>query len=245
MNNILIEQLHHLDRNVRSQAALDLGKLGDARLSDVLVHALYNETDFYVREDITWALVRMGDAAVQPLIDLLQHPNPSARHHAAHVLGKIGDSRAVDALIDALQDTDVTVLSKTIFTLGQLGDVKAVPAIVQLLGHEHHEVQTTVTNALERFGAAPQPFLIEALRHERWQVREQSADILGLIGNREIVPLLANLLTDEHWQVRFSAVTALGHLGGTQAKAALQTITDDPNPKVSGLVPKILKRMKS
>ncbi|MBZ0282316.1 MAG: HEAT repeat domain-containing protein [Anaerolineae bacterium] len=245
MIETLTQQLHHLDRNVRSRAALDLGNLGDQSALDVLIHALYTEMDFYVREDITWALVRMGSTAVQPLIDLLGHSNPAARHHAAHVLGKIGDARAVDALINTLQDSDVTVLTKTIFTLGQLGDVQAAPAIVHLLGHENHEVQTTVANALERFGNASLPLLIDALTHERWQVREQAAEILGLIGDKETIPALATLLTDEHWQVRFAAVTALSHIGGADAKEAIQAMHNDPDQRVRGLVPKVVKRLKS
>lgn len=244
MTATLIEQLRHPDRNIRSAAALDLGKLGDQSVLNSLIHALYTETDLFVREDITWALVRLGDAAIQPLIDLLRNPNPAARHHAAHVLGKIGDPRAVDALIAVLKDNDITVLTKTIFTLGQLGDVKAIPAIAQLLGHDNRDVQTTVTNTLEQFAPDSIPFLIDGLQHERWQVREQAVDILGLVGSRDLIPVLTPLLADEEWQVRFAVVTALGHIGGADAKAAIQTLENDPHERVNGLVPKTLKRMK-
>ena len=67
----LIEELHHPDKNVRGKAALSLGKLGDIALLDTLLHALGTEPDLYVREDITWALVRIGGEALEPLIDLL------------------------------------------------------------------------------------------------------------------------------------------------------------------------------
>ena len=100
--NTLIQELHHPDMNVRSKAALDLGKLGNAEVLEPLLQALSSEPDMFVREDITWALVRVGEAGLQPLIDLLASPNPAIRHNATHVLGKIGDARAVEALIHML-----------------------------------------------------------------------------------------------------------------------------------------------
>ena len=81
--NTLREQLRHPDNNLRSQAALRLGKLDDADALKLLIDALRTEPSLYVREDITWAIVRKGDAAVLPLIDLLRDPSPAARHHAA------------------------------------------------------------------------------------------------------------------------------------------------------------------
>jgi HEAT repeat protein len=222
----LTEQLHHPDRNVRGQAALNLGKSGDISALPFLLDALVAEPDLFVREDITWAVVRMGDDALLPLIALLEDANPAARHHAAHVLSKIGDQRATGALINALQDSDAKVVLKAAHALGQLGAFEAIPALVGLLGHENREVQTTLATTLEGFGEAALPRLIEALSHAQWQVREHAADILGLIANREVVPALVALLGDSQWQVRFAAVNALGSIGGAQAKAALRQHND-------------------
>lgn len=91
----LIEELHHLDKNIRSQAAVTIGKLDDANGIAPLIQALITEPDMYVREDITWALVRLKDTALQPLVDLLDDENPSTRHHVTHVLSKIGGQDVV------------------------------------------------------------------------------------------------------------------------------------------------------
>lgn len=238
----LIEQLSHPDRNVRSEAALSLGKLGDPSAVDALLKALVADSDLFVREDITWALVRLGDFAVQPLIDLLQDANPAARHHAAHALGKIGDKRAVEPLINALNDDDRNVLLKSAFTLGQFGDVKAIPALINLLGHGDTEVQSMIDNVLERFGASTLQPLIDSLDHERWQVREQAADILGLIGDQDVVPLLIDMLDDPEWQVRFAAMNALNHIGGIKSKKAIMGMGNDSDERVRALIPKLVKR---
>ncbi len=242
--NTLIEELRHPDLNVRSQAALSLGKRGGTDALDALLQALGSEADTLVREDITWALVRMGEAALAPLITLLDDPNPAVRHNATHVLGKIGDVRAVEVLIHVLQDTDITVLLKAAFALGQIGDVRAIPALMQLVGHEEHEVEASVGQVLASFGEAAVPALIEATHHERWQVREQAADILGMIGGEQTVPALVAALADDDWQVRFSAVTALGYVGGVSAKAAVESMRDDRDSRVRSLTSTVMKRVK-
>lgn len=105
----LTEQLRHPDHNLRSQAVFALEQLPDDAKIDALLQALTVEANFFVREDIVWALVRIGDAVVHPLMALLDDAAPSVRHQAAHTLSKIGDPRAVTALLVALHDHEPAV----------------------------------------------------------------------------------------------------------------------------------------
>ena len=239
----LTEQIHHPDSNVRSQAALHLGRLDDARGLDALLDALITEPDLLVREDITWALVRIGVPAVPPLLALLGDTNPSTRHNAAHALGKVGDALGVDSLIQTLDDADPNVVQKAAFALGQIGDARAVTALVGLLGNDHRDVQAAVNSVLEGFGAAALEPLAGALASPRWQVREQAADILGMIGDELSVPALAQALDDAHWQVRFAVVTALAAIDSISARRALQAALNDPHERVRGLASRLLKRL--
>ncbi|MEO8608420.1 MAG: HEAT repeat domain-containing protein [Chloroflexota bacterium] len=243
----LIEELHHPDKSVRGQAAIKLGTWSDSESLQMLLQALARETDLYVREDLTWSLVRRSEAAIMPLIQLLSDPNPAIRHHAAHVLGKIGDPRAVDPLITVLgdQDQDTAVITKAAFALGQIGDTRAIPALMNLLGHSEREVQTTIVNVTETFGVDAVAPLLNVLQHERWQVREQAADILGLVGDQAITPALIVALEDEHWKVRFAIVAALGSIGGSTAKAALQKMQTDSDARVRELAQKCSGRVKA
>ena len=153
--SLLVAQLRHQDREVRTAAALSLGKAADASAVEALVQALAAEPDFFIREYITWSLVRLGDAAVLPLMDLLDHERPVARHSAAHTLSKMGDARARDALIDALQDDHAGVVAKAASALGKIGDAQAIPALIGLLGHEDRELQATLVAVLEGDLAPP------------------------------------------------------------------------------------------
>ncbi len=233
--------LHHPDRSTRSRAIFALAEGNDANALDTLLTALCDEQDLLVGEDITWALVRMGDVAIDPLINLLHHTDPLVRHRVVHTLGKIGDARAMDAVITATQDPDNKVVCKAVFALGQLNDTRAIPALVGLLGHDNREVETMLMSVLEGFGAVALPYLIEAIRNDQWQVREHTADVLGVIGMEEGLPVLIEALNDAQWQVRFSAVTALGHIGGISAKEALLAMPTDSDSRVAELVNKLMK----
>jgi HEAT repeat protein len=232
---IMLEQLVHPDKNMRGPAAIALGGSYVADALDGLLARVGHEPDFYVREDITWALVRMGEAAIAPLIGLLNDESAAVRHHAAHTLGKINDPRAVEALIGALHDSDHMVAARAAGSLKVIGVAQAIPALAGVLGHPHRETQTAVAEALERFGAEAIPAVLEAMNDTRWPVREHAADVLGQIGDKAAVPALTAALRDEHWQVRFAAVTALWHIGGAAAKAALREMTPDADERVREL----------
>ncbi len=147
-----IDNLHDPDKNVRARTALELGKLADPATVHSLLQALATESDFFVRENLTWSLVRMADAAVPMLMQMLSDARPQARHGAAHTLSKIRDPRAVGALVDTLRDTEPSIVSKAAFALGAIGDVDSVPALVDVLGGEDRELQSTLVSVLEGFG---------------------------------------------------------------------------------------------
>lgn len=235
----LIEQLSHPDRSERAKAALRLAAIDEAGVLDALLDAMRTETDTFVREDITWSLVRIGAAAVEPLIELLKHADPVVRHHAAHTLGKIADARALSALLATLQDPAPLVAGKAMFAISQIDDARAVPVLIESLGHESSEVRTALMKALEHFDAASLTPLIAALQSPRWQTREHAADILGVleeVGDAAIEPLIATL-NDPQWEVRFAVVNALSRLASAEIqrlkiRKALATVQQDENLRV-------------
>jgi HEAT repeat protein len=238
-------ELRHPDKNTRANAAVELGKLGDASTADLLVEALAAERDFFVREYLTWSIVRMADAATPLLIRMLHDARPQARHGAAHTLSKIADPRATAALIATLRDDDRAVVSKAAFALGAIGAVEAVPAIVNLLGGTDRELQSTLVSVLERFGANALPAVVDALAHADAQVRAHAAEILGVIADPGGVPALTNALADEEGDVRFAAVHALANIGGEAATEAMRPICNDADTRVRALAVKMLDRAKT
>ena len=241
----LIEQLYDEQAAVRSQAVLALGEMRHADSVAVLVHVLTVETDLNVLEDTTWALVRMGDVAVEPLIALLAHENPTVRHQVAHVLGKIGDARAVPALIKTLSDVDDSVRLKSVFALGQIGDAQAIGALVNMLTDENVDVRVMVADVLEQFGKAAAVAVIPQLQHENWRVRDLAAEILGRIADEYAVEPLLAVLNDECWQVRFTVVNALRDIGDVRAIEPMQQLLEDESKHVVAMVNHALAALKA
>ncbi len=240
-----ISNLQHLDKNVRIEAALDIGKLADPTAIPALIQRLGSETDFFVRENIVWALVRMGDAAVLPTIDVLQHGDAPVRYHAAHVLSKLGDRRAVAALIEALHDDDSMLSQKAAYALGSLRDVRALPALLELLGADGSEMRSTIHDAITAFGSAA----VEPLSHRLGRdarttaIRVEIVEILGSIGGAEAVAPLAAALQDQAWEVRFAAVNALRRQEDPLTVPALATAIDDVHPHVRSLARRAVQEL--
>jgi HEAT repeat protein len=95
----------------RKAAASALGKIGDPRAVGPLIAAL---DEGFTRAEATEALVMLGDAAVEPLIAVLQARQVSdgifdGLISVAEILGKIGDSRAEAPLTAALDDTNANL----------------------------------------------------------------------------------------------------------------------------------------
>jgi HEAT repeat protein len=241
MTAALINDLAHPDRSVRGRAAIALGELREDATVEPLIAALVAEADFFVRENLTWALVRLSEPALPLLIDRLRDPDPAARHHSAHVLSKIGDPRAVEALIERLADVDAVVVSKAAYALAAMGAARAIPALIAQLGHPASETRTAISQSLERFDAAAVPALITALKVDHTAAREHAADALALIADPAAVPALITTLADPEARVRLAAVTALDHIDD---QAAMDALADhhDPDPTVVYLIERVVKR---
>lgn len=236
--NDLVARLRDPDRNVRLQAALDIGKLNEAGAAGALIEALAAEPDFFVRETLTWSIVRLGSAATPLLMDRLEDESPSVRHDAAHALSKIGDPHALAALVTILGDENSAVVSKAAFALGQIGDASAIPALVALLGRDDRELESALNAVLERFSTAAVQPLVQALADENWRTREQAADALRGIGDTGAIAGLTTLLGDPCWQVRFAAVNALGEIGA--APETFETVRDDDDRRVRALALRLM-----
>ncbi|WP_132992849.1 HEAT repeat domain-containing protein [Gordonia zhaorongruii] len=84
--------LRAADSSTRLQAALAVGTDPDARVLDLLIERCRVESDFFVRDMLTWALTRFPvEATVPMLVAELDSSVPQARSQALHTLSKVGE----------------------------------------------------------------------------------------------------------------------------------------------------------
>lgn len=243
--------LHSPDKNVRIETAVAIGTGGDPGRIDELAAALAVEHDFFVRETLIWALVRMGGPAVGTLVGLVASGDPEVQVPAVQVLGKLGDAAAAPALVDALADADTAVRDRIVFSLGQIRDPGSLPALVTLLGRHHGESASTLVTAIESFGEQAFDVVLARLDDADAHVRGQVVDLLGFMGAPRCVAPLAGAAADPQPEVRLRALAALHTLvpevadqldetAGSAAAQAVRRAMDDPDRRVAVLAQRVL-----
>lgn len=160
----LAEVLNDDDWHVRKYAATAIGKTGGEKAIPLLLKVL-NDND----ADVSWkaivALENIGEASVEPLIDIFKNGDWHIRGRAAEALGKIGDERAVQPLIHALEgkrknERNKYIRGKAAEALGLIGDERAVQPLIKALEDKNIYVRLRAEDALERIRSAGKAYWI-------------------------------------------------------------------------------------
>ena len=118
-------------------------KVGDGKAVPALIK-LFRDSSKIVRETAGTALICIGQASVNPLVEALKDKDFVVRCHAARALGgmttdyQIGrtwvrDANVVDALIATLKDPDRAVREDATIALGMIGDSRAIDALLEAM----------------------------------------------------------------------------------------------------------------
>lgn len=188
-------------------------------------------------------LVKIGSAAVGPLLHALDDSVPTVRSGAARALGKIGDARALAALIFRLRyDIDAEVRKNAAWAL-RMGGSQAVDALGDALGDEDEWVRFGASVVLAKIGQPALRPLITALHHQSILTRANAAEALGRIGDRRAANALARMLTDDPF-VSFQAAVSLGRIGDARAVPQLVEIVRRNIPELAAKAIKALGQVK-
>lgn len=210
----LMAALGSSDRGTNAADALAM--IGDARIVAPLLASFddgkgssskYPSSQWdYQREDspIKRALVKLGTAAVDPLVTALKEGNNSVRFHAAEILGLIGDPRAIPALTAALNDPDYEIREMITIALGQIGGPKAVEPLICALEDKGDQVKIAAERARGFHGNR----IIRGCL-----VRKAAAEALGRIGDQRAIEPLSRALVTDDGQVLKTVASALDSCG--------------------------------
>lgn len=117
-----------------------LGLAGDVQAIPLLIHGLSHD-DVDVRKAARWALIRIGEPAVLPLIRVLLDSDHPWRWFAADALDRIGDVRARTPFITVLLDKRAGqyVRAAAATALGRLGGPGSFELLTQRLNDDDEE----------------------------------------------------------------------------------------------------------
>jgi HEAT repeat protein len=161
----LLNPLHQLmsaladgDESTRLKAALAIGSYPEPALVDTVVARCAVEPDFYVRDMLTWALLRHpAELTVPRLMDEIRTNDGQARSQALHTLSKIQDAATGPAITQSLlRDSDDDVARSAwraavvLVPHGQEKDL--AEELATQLGRGDRDVQLSLSRALVTLG---------------------------------------------------------------------------------------------
>ena len=194
------------ERNVSMSAADALGELRDPRAVPDLLARL---DDSGVERGVARGLLALGDAALDPLIDVLLHEGRAKRRErAAFVLGLSRRPRVVPTLVAALRDRVKDVRFESASALGHFGEPALAP-LIELLDGDDEQTQHLVLYALGVM-ADPRavPHLLTALRSGSEGLAQRAARSLRSVKGAAVGPLVGRLHGDGAPQTRWYPAAA-------------------------------------
>ncbi|MGQ3683488.1 MAG: HEAT repeat domain-containing protein [Candidatus Loosdrechtia sp.] len=214
---------------VRREAVLTLGRLGNILSVPVLLETFNAETNTDVRYDIVRTLGTLGDrrAAFTLRTILMQEKSWHLKGAAVGALHRIRDDKAISDLAhilvtDAGEEATWT-RSKAAWVLASMGE-KAVPHLIRALSDNEEVTRIRATWALVKVGLPALPSLRIVLRDPDTRTRERAAQALGWIENENAVTALTWALNDKEPSVVSAAAWALGRIGDPRALVSLKSL---------------------
>lgn len=245
----LISALENDNIAVKRSAVKALGKIKTEKAIESLINCLGND-DLEVRINVLDALeklnwkpknlkekanyliakqkwkecVKVGEPALESLINALSFEYYVERASSAKVLGEIKSEKAVEPLICALKDSHSDVIENAAEALGKIKSEKAVDPLINALKNKKSvEGRSSAAKALGEIQSekAVDP-LIKAMGDDYSEVRVQAAWALGEMKSKKAIEPLIKALRDKDYEVGWCAVEALKKIGTAKALKAVK-----------------------
>ena len=164
------------DQSVRLKAALAAGTFPKPEYIDVLVEQCASEPDFFVRDTLTWALMRNeATKVVERLKPELISENPQAKSQALHTLTKIGEKRYYslithEHLFDSNDKVAVTAWRAASVLVPEDEKTTLTSILITQLGRGDSDVQFDLTRFLCALGDCIVEPLTEAVKSPKEEV---------------------------------------------------------------------------
>lgn len=210
-----------------------------------LIRTLGESEDYFERQKAAWALVEIGEPALDPVIDALERGEFSdLRYKSAWILGRIGSARAVEPLCRALlNDPDYVVREWCAAALEALGSPEGIPALALAMRQDSSkDVRLRSAVALRNIRAVDA--LQDLLSSADPEVRGMAVTGLAKIGDRGSLDRVAALVRDEEMEVRRRSAAFMGEFACDEALDCLELALQDCEPAVRAEALKSLGRIK-
>ena len=222
-----------MDLGVRDSKA---GTAEEARRELTEIMAKLDEAGDNRRE--AYALVEQipdqGEAGINALLTLAEHPNPHIREFAIMFLGQLEVREAERVIVASMYDSIKRVRSSAIVAAGDIKSSLASDSLMVMLTHPALDNNTfLICGALGSIGRAEaMPVLEEALQDGAWYTQIAALDAIMKIDPETGLSCAIAELQDEQVQVRRNAVMVCIQSGNTSTIDPLRSVLDDEDFEV-------------
>jgi HEAT repeat protein len=185
---------------VRQAAAKALGNTGHPAAVPFLMEALRDPYWWFEREtasgDLLNAIERMGDAALEALIEALKDKEGAVRKFAATLLGRMGNPRAIEPLGMALYDLHHDVGKASAEALVNFG-VNSFEVLVEALEHPEMWIRIHSVDVLPKVREPRVALvLLEMLKDSEREVRKHVIEAMGELGDPRTLAALQEIMSN-------------------------------------------------
>ncbi|MDD3627406.1 MAG: HEAT repeat domain-containing protein [bacterium] len=208
----LIDKLStEIPRHERNAAGRELLEIGDPAIP-LLIKSL--ETDDWMKQYCIIQTLTYLEAkeSVPHLIPLLNSEKKEIAISVAIAIGQIGDKRGFEPLHDVLKETnDTHRKSAIIIGLGLMGDKRAIPILKKELKESKNIIiQIHAAGSLGRLGNKEGfSTVLKYLKSKDIEEKTNAIQAIGIIGDKQAVPILEEILTDPNEKYKSQVLLSL------------------------------------
>jgi len=234
--------LDHLDQSdsLSHEAALAILTAAGPRVVPLMVEKIGAIDNLAVRKAISTMLVCIGESAVPAMLRMMGDSRWYIVRNLSAILGDIGAREALPELQICLQHADLRVCKEAIRSLAKIGGEDAEAAIIDVLrGHDSSLFPQVIASL---GGMKSRKALVELLHIvcssdiflKRLPLKIDALGAVAMIGDRQVVPILADILASRHivvpgrWkQYKIAIAGCLARLGDSRALPILKKMASD------------------
>lgn len=220
---LLTEALSDPDREVYACACGALSKIQSKQAISILIGEI-SENDEDRCSIVTNNLIKIGELAVEDLLEAYYRLTRRPRAYILKALGRIGGKQTRSVYIDALSDSDYDVFWVATAIQRTVRDPLAVSPLLASLSHEYWLRQF---RAIQTLGVIGDKRSVEPLRQilqdnqRNLRVRGSAALCLAKIDASKAIEPLLIALKDDNPDLQLSALIGLSHTGEAEIVAPL------------------------
>lgn len=165
----------------------------DAREVKQWIARLHKRPEITTASGLFYLLAMTVEEVFDPLVALVNDPDPLLRQLAVMILGERYEEQAIPALIAAMADPDSNVQFHAVEAVGRLRAAEAVPALVPLVRSPCFFVAAAAVDVLGRIGSSAVARELIPLLEDEWLNRPVVQALKDIGTPAEIAVLVAQL----------------------------------------------------